>query len=130
MKLVAAILLCTAVWGSERQTAEWVVRQGGRVMINGERRSRGEVSELPAGDLQLTGVDLLGTTISPKELQRLTGLTGLRELYLPGAIWTPGSGSKLDENLSMKYLAELKTLERLEFSLHFLPYFNITDVAF
>ena len=98
-------------------------------MLNGERRSRAQLSDLPPGDLQLTGIDLMGTTIDPKELARLSGLTNLKELYLPGASWTPGAGSKIDENASLRYLAGLKTLERLEFSLHFLPYFNVTDAG-
>ena len=124
--LVTAVCLCAA----ERDTAEWVLRQGGRVMLDGERRSRSQLAELPSGDVWLTGVDLVGTTITPKELERLGGLAELRELYLPGASWTPGAGSKIDENSAFKHLAGLKKLERLEFSLHFLPYFNITDAAF
>ena len=73
---------------------------------------------------------IFGTTIDPKELVKLSQLSSIRDLYLPGSSWTPGAGSKIDENASLKYLASLKTLEKLEFSLHFLPYFNVTDTGF
>ncbi|MES1258860.1 MAG: hypothetical protein ABUS51_10535, partial [Acidobacteriota bacterium] len=131
MRFAALFLALSSVLAAmERDVAEWVIRQGGRVTINGQRRALAQLSELPSGELQLTGVDLLGTTIDPKELVRFSSLTGLKELFLPGASWTPGAGNKLDENASLKYLAGLKTLERLEFSLHFLAYFNVSDAGF
>ena len=131
MRFVALLLAFSSIISAgERDAAEWVIRQGGRVTINGERRPLAQLAELPAGELQLTGIDLMGTTIDPKELVRFSGLTGLKEIFLPGASWTPGAGSKLDENASLRHLAGLKTLERLEFSMHFLPYFNVTDAGF
>src|SRR5208283_5278340 len=57
----------------------------------------------------------------------ISSLTELRELYLPGPSWTPASGSKLDANDSLKYLAGLTNLEVLYFSSHFLPTFNVQD---
>jgi len=99
-------------------------------MVDDERRVVGKPVDLPKTDFRLTGIDLYGTIIEPKDLVHLEGLSSLRELYLPGPSWNPGAGSKLDENGSFKHLAGLKNLTRLEFSLHFLSYFNITDVAF
>src|SRR5689334_25147915 len=45
----------------------------------------------------------------------------------PGPMWTPASDSRLDANDALKALTGLKNLERLYFSLHFLPTYNITD---
>ena len=48
---------------AERDAAEWVIRAGGRVMINGDRTPTAGLAALPKGDFQVTGVDLSGTTI-------------------------------------------------------------------
>src|SRR5450755_461267 len=122
--LASAILTMAA---TEREVAEWVVRQGGRVVLEGSRTPLRDLSELPFGELHITGVDLTNTLIEPKKLEKISGLTGLRELYLPGSMWTPFSDSPLDANDALKYLAGLKNIERLYFSLHFLPTFNVQD---
>ena len=96
-------------------------------MIGGARTPIGSVTLLPAGDLQISGVDLTGTIIEPKELEKISGLTGLKELYLPGPSWNPGAGSRLNANAELKFLAGLKNLEKLQFSLHFLTHVNVRD---
>ena len=69
--------------------------------------------------------------LEPKELDLHRGAReSVRELYLPGSAFTPGAGSKLEGNAELKALAGMKNLERLQFSLHFLPYFNVTDAGF
>src|SRR5215510_13971047 len=115
---------------AEREIAEWVIRQGGRVILEpGREESKpiGDVAQLPAGEIHIIGVDLVGTLIEPKELEKLSGLTRLKELYLPGPIWNPGAGSRLDANEELKFLAGLKNLEKLHFSLHFLTNVNVQD---
>src|SRR5690348_8682615 len=129
MKLLAGLLLTLplALCAGERDNAEWVIRQGGRVMVNQSRAAIRNLSDLPAGDLTVTGVDLTGTLIDPKDLERIGELPHLRELYLPGPSFNPASGSRLDANDQLKFLAGLKELERLDFSLHFLPNVNVLD---
>jgi Leucine-rich repeat (LRR) protein len=115
---------------SEREIAEWVIRQGGRVILESEREGGkpiGDVARLPAGEVRIIGVDLVGTLIEPKELEKISGLTGLKELYLPGPSWNPGAGSRLDANEELKFLSGLKNLEKLHFSLHFLTNVNVQD---
>src|SRR5262245_34470492 len=112
---------------SEREIAEWVIRQGGRVILEGARAPIGDVAQLPAGEFRITGVDLVGTLIEPKDLEKVSGLTHLKELYLPGPIWNPGAGSSLDANEQLKLLSGLKDLEKLHFSLHFLTNVNVQD---
>ena len=125
--IFAVVLISGPVCAADRDAAEWVLRQGGRITLNGGRQEIAHIADLPKGDFAVTGVDLIGTIINPKDLVKISGLAGLKQLFLPGASWTPGAGSKLDENASLKYLAGLKNLELLQFSLHFLPYFNVTD---
>src|SRR5271156_5543670 len=121
-KRAAGCLLASAILAmaaSEREVAEWVIRQGGRVVLEGSRTQLRDLSELPSGDAHITGVDLTNTLIEPKKLEKLSGLVGLRELYLPASMWTPFSDSPLDANDELKNLAGLKNIEGLYFSLHF-----------
>ena len=122
--LVAAV--CSAAT-AEREIAEWALRQGGRVMLDGNRTALEDISELPPGPIHISGLDLVGTIITPQDLARIRGLTELRELYLPGPTWTPFSDSPLDANDELKNLSELKNLKRLSFSLHFLSTYNVED---
>ena len=104
-----------------------MIRQGGRVMIGGARTPVGNIIDLPAGSIEVTGVDLTGTIIEPKELEKISKLINLKELYLPGPSWNPGAGSQLNANAELKHLAGLKNLEKLQFSLHFLTHVNVRD---
>src|ERR1044071_7596027 len=124
------VLFATLAGAADRDAAEWVGRKGGGVMIGGAREPLAALRDLPAGDFQVTGVDLTGTVLDPKELEHIAGLEHVRELFLPGSAFTPGSGSKLEGNTELKAIAGMKELERLQFSLHFLPYFNVTDAGF
>lgn len=112
---------------TDRETAEWMIRLGGRVFLNESRSPIAELSQLPAGDWRITGADLTGTLLDPKDLSKLSGLTELRELYLPGPIWNPGAGSTLNANAQLAALATLRKLEKLHFSLHFLTNVNVRD---
>src|SRR5262245_53649660 len=125
--LMAGSLIATA---ADRESAEWVIRKNGRVMLNGSRQPIARLADLPAGEFQITGVDLTGTVFDPKELDNLVGLTNVRELFLPGSAFTPGAGNRLDGNAQLKIIAGMPKLEKLQFSLHFLPYFNVTDAGF
>ena len=84
----------TAATASERDVALWVLREGGRVRLDGASEYTGDPFDLPAGDLHVVGVDLHGTVVDPKELAPLARLTGLREMYLPARIWSPVSDVK------------------------------------
>ncbi|MFN7544308.1 MAG: leucine-rich repeat domain-containing protein [Acidobacteriota bacterium] len=112
---------------AERPVAEWVLRQGGRVLVEGQTQFVAELRDLPTGELLVRGVDLYGTIIEPKDLEKLSALSRIRELYLPGPSWNPGAGSRLDANEELKFLAGLRTLEKLHFSLHFLTNVNVQD---
>jgi Leucine-rich repeat (LRR) protein len=118
--------LCVNILADDRAVAEWVIRQGGRVIV-GNANPIGDLSLLPSTPLTLRGVDLYGTIIEPKDLAKLSDLTQLKELYLPGPSWNPGAGSRLDANDELKFLASLRSLEKLHFSLHFLTNVNVQD---
>ncbi|MGH9853384.1 MAG: hypothetical protein ACREBD_26385, partial [Blastocatellia bacterium] len=96
--MLLGVTMTMMALASEREIAEWVIRQGGRVILEGDRQPIADVAQFPAGEIRITGVDLTGTLIDPKDLEKLSGLTHLKELYLPGPIWNPGAGSRLDAN--------------------------------
>src|ERR1022692_2232395 len=50
-----------AMAATERDVAEWVIRQGGRVVLEGRRMPLRDLSELPLGELHIIGVDLTNT---------------------------------------------------------------------
>src|SRR5579862_5586538 len=124
---VAFLFPLLAAEQSERQVAEWVIRQGGRVTLEGQLDPIGKLEELPDGDVRIRGINLVGTLAAPSELKRFSGLTGLRELELPGTQWNPAAGSKLDANEEFQALSNLTGLEKLTFSLHFLTDINVQD---
>ena len=76
--LLASVFVAMAA--TEREAAEWVMRQGGRVLLEGNRTSLRDLSELPSAAIHIVGVDLTNTLIEPEKLENISGLTGLREL--------------------------------------------------
>src|SRR5579864_7405625 len=102
----------------DRAAAEWVLRLGGTVTLEGQRQPVADLAELPSEDFHIEAIDLVGTLAEPKELERLKDLTHLRELLLPGPMWNPGAGSTLDANDDFAYLSHLNRLEKLHFSVH------------
>lgn len=112
---------------SDRATAEWIIRAGGTVKITGKPGLIRDLADLPDSDFRVTAVDLVGTIIDPAELKRLSTLGEVTELFLPGTIFNPGAGSRLDANDQLKPLASLHKLEKLHFSLHFLTNVNVQD---
>src|SRR3954452_20708076 len=125
MKTVLLFLFAGLLGAADRDVAAWIIHQGGRVVLEGNPRVIDALPDLPEGAVRVVGVDLVGTTIPPTELVRLSDLSELRELWLPGPIFNPGAGSRLDANDELKALASLTKLEKLMFSLHFLTNINV-----
>src|SRR4051794_806444 len=124
---VAFLTLPLCAEQNERSIAEWIIREGGQVMVNGGAPIAA-LSDLPKSDFRITGVDLYGTPTVPKDLEKLSGLTEIRELYLSSKTYSPSSDKKGDSaDDSFQYLAKLPKLEKLHVSLHFLPSIDITD---
>ncbi|MGH9660437.1 MAG: leucine-rich repeat domain-containing protein, partial [Bryobacteraceae bacterium] len=122
---LASTFLCAA---SEREVAEWVIRWEGRVILEGIRQPLDDVSQLPAGDFRITGIDLTWSVLHPAELAKLGGLVALRELHLPGPIWNPGGGNE-DANDALKVLSVLKNIEKLQIGWHYAAQINIRDTG-
>ena len=81
-RILLAFTAC-ACWASDRPVAEWILRQGGRIIVEGDKQPISRLSDLPAADFRIATVDLVGTLVAPEEIQRLAPLDQLRELLLP-----------------------------------------------
>src|SRR5947209_8734918 len=127
-RITAALLffVVSAFGATEHDTAEWVLRWEGSVLLQGAKRPVRDVLQLPPGDIHVTAIDLTGAVMHPVELRKLTDLPYLRELYLPGPIWNPGAG-KEDKTGVFQSLATLTSVQRLSFGWHFNAEIEVND---
>ena len=112
----------------ERDIARWIIRKGGQVMVTGVPQPVGDPFQLPAGDFRIVMVDMHGTITEPKELEPLSKLTHVRELYVPARVWSPVSDVKApfaDE--SFQYYQGMKELEKFHAGLTTLAWLDIGD---
>ena len=100
---------------SDRTVAEWVLRMGGSVSVDGDRTPLWEIMRLPNSDFHLTGINLVPVTVNPPVFQRLIGLTNLKELYVSGRTWHSMPVKASRETL--KLFGTITSLERLMLSL-------------
>src|SRR5437660_2814820 len=106
--LIAACGMATA---SDRAVAEWVVRAGGSVVVEGGRAEIWNVTALPAGELHLRTVNLVATTLKPADFARLGGLDRLKQLYVSGRTWhSLPAATSVDSLKSLRGLTGLETL--------------------
>ncbi len=99
----------------DRATALWVIRQGGRVLLAGQTEYTVDPFDLPTEAVRIIGVDMHGTLADPRDLEPLSHLKDLRDLNLPGRVWTPASGVKSKYSDEMfDYFANSKKLEKFE----------------
>src|SRR4051794_10593736 len=109
-----AAVLCASP-ADDREVAEWVVHVGGSVSFEDGPQAVRDIAQIPAGPVRLNTIDLVSVVIPPDDLQRLIGLTHLRNLYLSGRTWhslPPDTAVR-----SMGFLGGLTSLETLVLSL-------------
>src|SRR6202043_3390097 len=78
----------------ERDIAQWIIRLGGSVMVEGVDRPIADPFDLPDRDFRIVVVDMHGTITAPKDLEPLSKLSQVRELYIPARVWSPVSDVK------------------------------------
>src|ERR1700733_10532 len=99
-------------FADERQVALWILRRGGQVMVDGVEHPIGDPFDLPGRDFRIVMVDLHGTVIEPRQLQEIKKLEHVRELYVPGRVWSPVSDVKAPfSDESFEYYQGMKRLE-------------------
>ena len=114
----------------DRAVAEWAIRMGGWVRIHGQSTRTYRVADLPEQDFRLKVLNLVGCNIDPPDLARMSTLSELEELHLPGPMWNPRAGANKNQSKDLKYIAPLTSLEKLTFSYSFLAYIRFYDEGF
>src|SRR3954454_12452139 len=125
---LALPLIAEISFAEERQVALWVLRRGGQVMVDGVEHPIADPFDLPDRDFRILVVDLHGTVIEPKQLQDISKLEHVRELYVPARVWSPVSDVKApfaDE--SFQYYQGMKQLERFHAGLTTLAWLDIGE---
>ena len=112
----------------DREIALWVLRSGGRVLVDGAANYTSDAFDLPERAFRVVGVDMHGTVVPPIELKPLGNLTELREVLLPARVWSPTFDKKspfADEMFD--YFANSKKLEKFEAGLTTLAYLRLGE---
>src|SRR5215831_21349342 len=90
--LASALIPASAQDASpDRVVAEWMLRMGGSVILEGQRRPITDLADLPQSEfhirtLNFTGITQWGFALE-NELKSLPPLTHLKELYVNGRLW-------------------------------------------
>ncbi len=103
----------------DQKVAEWALREGGTITLAGQTERILTLNQLPDGDLRLEILDLVGTNIKPPDLARLSELRYLKELHLPQPMWIRHPELENNQNLQMRHLVPITSLEKLTFSYFF-----------
>ena len=101
-------------YGDDSAVAEWVLRSGGSVTVEGGSPIR-DLQQLPDGPVRLRTVDIVSIVVAPAEFERFSAVPHLRELYLSGRTWHSMPNAVSAKSFS--YLAGLTALEKLVLSL-------------
>ena len=91
--LVATLLSAAfgAAHADDRSIAEWVIREGGSVVLAGHSEQVRELRELPSSEFQLKTINLVDTNYLAQDVQRIGTLPHIKHLYMSGRTRRPFS---------------------------------------
>src|SRR5688572_25041244 len=132
LALIAGLSIAIPVSADEpqadRDIALWVIRKGGRVLIDGASEYTSDPFDLPQQGVRVVGVDMHGAVVPPIELEPLGKLADLREVLLPARVWSPSFDRKspfADEMFD--YFKNSTKLEKFEAGLTTLAYLRLGE---
>src|SRR5436305_6368825 len=128
VSVLAAPLIAEIPFTEERQVALWILRRGGQVMVDGVESPIADPFDLPDRDFRIVVVDLHGAVVEPRQLQEISKLEHVRELYVPARVWSPVSDVKAPlSDESFQYYQGMKQLETFSAGLTTLAWLDIGD---
>src|SRR5882724_6592742 len=75
----------------DRLVAEWMLRMGGSVVLEGQHTAISDVTNLPSSDFYVQTLNFTGITqwasALEDELRRLPPLKHVKEVYINGRLW-------------------------------------------
>src|SRR5215470_10724463 len=115
----------------DRIWAEWMLRMGGSVVLEGQRKPITDLTNLPTTDFHIHTLDFTGITMYAAslqdELRHLPPLRHLKELYINGRLWYDQPAPRLTDTLAL--FAESTELEKLVLSRPVQTYIPMNDSA-
>src|SRR5215470_747419 len=115
----------------DRIVAEWMLRMGGGVVLEGQRNLIRDLAELPATDfkihtLNFTGITQQGSSLED-EMKHLPPLPHVKELYVNGRLWYDQPVTMVASTMVM--LAGAPELEKLVLSKPVQTYIPFDDTV-
>src|SRR5688572_8839709 len=91
LALAASAITWAQSASPDRIVAEWMLRMGGSVILEGQRRPIRDLAELPTTDFHIHTLNFSGITqwgiALEHELKRLPPVSRVKELYINGRLW-------------------------------------------
>ena len=116
---------------ADRVVAEWTLRLGGSVTLEGHHRPITDIDELPDSDFRIRALNLTGVTLHAygllDELSRLPALPNLKELSLNGRLWYNQRPAVVLDTIA--WFSPAAGLEKLIFSKPVQTYIPFDDAA-
>ena len=89
----------------DRMVAEWMVRMGGSVVLEGQHKPISDLAQLPTSDFYIHSLNFTGITqwafALDDELRRLPQLKHVKEVYINGRLWYDQPVSLVDATMSL-----------------------------
>src|SRR5436190_4686214 len=115
----------------DRIVAEWMLRMGGSVILEGQRRPITDLVDLPQSEFRIRTLNFTGITqwgfALEEELKRLPPLAHLKELYVNGRLWYDQPPSLVAS--TMRLFAGSTDLEKLILSKPVQTYIPFEDAV-
>src|SRR5258708_4513224 len=127
----ALVPACAQDSSPDRIVAEWMLRMGGSVILEGQRRPITDLAALPTSDFRLHTLNFSGVTQSAfaleDEMKRLPSIPHVKELYVNGRLWYDQPVTLVAS--TMRLLAGSPQLEKLVLSKPVQTYIPFDDTV-
>src|SRR5688572_24443288 len=116
---------------ADRMVAEWMLRMGGSIVLEGQRKPITDLADLPTTDfrihtLNFTGITMYAASLQD-ELRRLPALPHLKELYVNGRLWYDQPAPRVQATISL--FNQATSLEKFVMSKPVQTYIPFNDPA-
>ena len=116
---------------ADRMVAEWMLRMGGSIVLEGQRKPITDLADLPTTDFRIHALNFTGITMYAAslqdELRRLPALPHLKELYINGRLWYDQPAPRVQATISL--FSEATALEKFVMSKPVQTYIPFNDPA-
>jgi len=116
---------------ADRMVAEWMLRMGGSIVLEGQRKPITDLADLPTTDFQIHTLNFTGITMYAAslqdELRKLPPLPHLKELYINGRLWYDQPAPRVAATIAL--FSQATELEKFVMSKPVQTYIPFNDPA-